>query len=288
MQPGDFFVIKYQVIHIIVNRDSGCFRPVDQHLRFHKFATAVHHNCRIFLDVLLLCLVHLDKFRCISVKDQLFPEMFHTISGCKGDFLPDEKNLAVFHRKFIFAESFPQGNHLFHNIFRLLILKDKAFLITFHTFHRCTYRKYGYREAHGDDLGSCVGESLRPYGRDQEHVNILLQGKSRDLFSCISSSLGKYRAFDLFVGSTDQSQTDVQIILFDIFYKRLHNFQAFFIAEHTDEANVKGLCGLSGFLHCRKIMWCMRNHMEIVYIRISTLEQLRRIIGKRTDLVTVQ
>ena len=31
----------------------------------------------------------------------------------------------------------------------------------------------------------------------------------------------------------------------------------------------------------------MRDHMEIVYIRISTLEQLRRIIGKRTDLITV-
>ena len=61
MQPGDFFVVKYQVVHIIVNRDSGCFRPVGQHFRFHKFAAAVHHNCRIFLDLLLLCLIHLDK-----------------------------------------------------------------------------------------------------------------------------------------------------------------------------------------------------------------------------------
>ena len=287
MQSGNFFVIKYQVIHIIVNRNFGSFCPVGQHFRFHQFTAAVHHNCCIFFDLLLLCLIHLDKFRCISVKDQLLPEMFHTISGCKGNFLPDKKNLAFFHRKFISAKSFPQGNHLFHNILRLLILKNKTFPITFYTFHRCAYRKHSYREAHGNDLGGCVGEGLRPYRRDQEHINILLQGKPRDLFSCISSCLGKYRAFDLFIGSTDQSQTDTQIILFDIFCKRLHNFQAFFVAEHTDETDVKGLCGLSGFLHCRKIMWCMRDHMEIVYIRISTLEQLRRIIGKRTDLITV-
>ena len=287
MQPGNFFVIKYQIIHIIVNWDSGCFRPVGKHFCFHQLAAAVHHDRCIFLDLLLLCLVHLDKLRCIAFKDQLLPEMLHTISGSKGNLLSYEKKLTFFHRKFISAKSFPQRNHLFHNILRLLIFQDKALCIAFHTFHRCTYRKYSYRKSHGNDLRCRVREGLRPYGWDQEHINILLQGKSWDFLSCISSCLGKYRTFDLFVGSTDQPQTDIQFILFDISCKRLHNLQAFFVAQHTDKTNVKGLCGLFGFLHCRKVMRCMRDHMEIVYIWISTLEQPGRIIGKRTDLITV-
>ena len=287
MQPGNFFVIKYQVIHIIVNRDSGCFRPVGKQFCFHQLAAAIHHDRCIFLDLFLLCLIYLDKLRCIAFKDQLLPEMLHTISGGKGNLLSYEKKPAFFHRELTFAESFPQRNHLFHNILRLLIFQDKALGIAFHTFYRCTYRKYRYRKSHGNDLRGCVGEGLRPYGRDQEHINILLQGKSWDLLSCISSCLGKYRTFDLFVGSTDQSQTNIQFILFDISCKRLHNLQAFFVAEYADKTNVKGLCGFFIFFHCRKVMGCMRDHMEIVYIRISTLEQPCRIIGKCTDLITV-